>query len=168
MIKSNANYTQHVAYQLKQLITLVMLISLMFAIHSAQADLLKDPTQPPASMNNSADIGAVESIASPILQSVMLGPQYKAAIINGQKVLLGKKYEQATLIKLNEHEAVLRNPDMSTQILKMDYAFEKKILTPTQTSDLEKSMALKRQLNSNKKDKPHNKVKPNNKSSAVT
>ncbi|MDP3306959.1 MAG: hypothetical protein Q8S50_01715, partial [Methylotenera sp.] len=62
----------------------------------------------------------------PVLQSVMLGSQYRAAIINGKKVMLGGKYENATLIKINEREAVLRNSDMTTQTLAMDYAGIKK------------------------------------------
>ena len=64
----------------------------------------------------------------------MLGKQFSAAIINGQKVLLGKKYEQATLISVNENQAVLRNPDRTTLILKMDYADMKKVVLPKQTT----------------------------------
>lgn len=100
---------------------------------NVQAETLKDPTQPPASFSSEIIYG-VTAASGPILQSVMLGKQFSAAIINGQKVLLGKKYEQATLISVNENQAVLRNPDRTTLILKMDYADMKKVVLPKQTT----------------------------------
>jgi MSHA biogenesis protein MshK len=103
----------------------------------AQAETLKDPTQPPTSLYSTAG-AEQEVVPSPVLQSILIGAQYRAAIINGQKVMLGKKYQQATLIKLNEHEAVLRNPDMSTQTLVMDFAIEKKIVSPVVASPASK------------------------------
>lgn len=118
-------------HPLKLWLTILFSMAIILAIHTAQADILKDPTQPPASLNSNDGMGQ-ETVTGPVLQSVMIGPHYRAAIINGQKVLLGKKYEQATLIKLNEHEAVLRNPDMTTQTLVMDFAIDKKmVLTDT-------------------------------------
>lgn len=124
----------HPAYhQLKLL--LIALLSIAITLDIAQADTLKDPTQPPASLYSNAGSGeGLEEVTEPVLQSVMIGPQLRAAIINGKTVMLGKKYEQATLIKLDEHKAVLRNPDMTTQTLLMDYAIEKKILSPVATS----------------------------------
>lgn len=95
-----------------------------------QAELLTDPTQPPAVM-----LGAVtEAVAGPVLQSVMIGPKYHAAIISGQMVLLGKKYGEATLVYLSNQKAVLRNPDMTTQTLAMGYAIEKKPVLPAEKS----------------------------------
>ena len=55
--------------------------------------------------------------------------------------MLGKKYQQATLIKLDEHKAVLRNPDMTTQTLVMDFAIEKKIVSPVVASTTSKNKA---------------------------
>jgi MSHA biogenesis protein MshK len=69
----------------------------------------------------------------------MIGKNYRAAIISGQKILLGKKYELATLIRLNEHEAVLQNPDMTTQTLVMDYAIDKKVLQTTVATHAKKN-----------------------------
>jgi len=107
------------------------LLIVLAGIHPAQADALKDPTQPPASIYSHAENGDhSEQAAAPVLQSVLIGPQRRTAIINGKAVMLGKKYEQATLIRLDEHAAVLRNPDMTTQTLLMDYAIEKKTLSP--------------------------------------
>lgn len=100
------------------------------------AEALQDPTAPPAALNSAPGVSNVPT--APVLQSVMIGPQIHAAIINGEKVLLGEKYQSATLIKLNAHKAVLQNPDMTTQTLTMDYPIEKKL------NVAKKSMATKK------------------------
>lgn len=141
--KQPAHPTQH---QLTLLLTVLLGMAIILVMHTAQADILKDPTKPPAALFSNADSGDPDVAAAPVLQSVMIGPQYRAAIINGQKVLLGKKYEQATLIRLNEHEAVLRNPDMSTQTLVIDYAMVKKIVSPAAVPLLVKMRPTKSQI----------------------
>jgi MSHA biogenesis protein MshK len=124
---------------ISQKILLVTLLC-MANILTAQAETLKDPTQPPASLNS--ELSENEAITSgPVLQSVLIGAEYRAAIINGEKIMLGKKYQQATLIKLDENKAVLRNPDMSTQTLVMDFAIEKKIVSPVVASITTKNKA---------------------------
>jgi MSHA biogenesis protein MshK len=110
-----------------QAMLFAMVITLCVA--NSFADTLKDPTQPPAILNSELSMES-ETPTSPVLQSIMIGPQTHAAIINGEKVLLGKKYQTATLIKLNEHEAVLRYPNMTTQTLTMDFAMRKKLTVP--------------------------------------
>lgn len=116
----------------KMMKPLFLLVILFFSV-TVRADALKDPTQPPAAFNMNADNNTAESIAANrVLQSVMIGPKYKAAIINGQKVFLGNMFEQSTLIKLTENSAVLRNEDGTTETLTMDYgAITKTNLTPT-------------------------------------
>jgi MSHA biogenesis protein MshK len=89
------------------------------------AEILKDPTQPPAAFSNPTS-HENSPVTGPVLQSVMIGPQYHAAIINGQKIMLGGQYQNATLIKVSEREVVLRSADKSTQTLLMDYAVIKK------------------------------------------
>lgn len=111
-----------------------IMIANVLCVSNAFAETLKDPTAPPALLNATPSADNTVTNA-PILQSIMIGPQYHAAIINGEKILLGKKYQAATLIKLNEHEAVLRHPDMSTQILSMDFAVNKKIIMPVIDDD---------------------------------
>jgi MSHA biogenesis protein MshK len=106
-------------------------ILLLLGMREAQADGLKDPTQPPASvLANSTSAGIQNTNTGPVLQSVMISTQFRAAIINGQKVMLGKKYEQATLISVDESQVVIRNPYKSTLVLKMGYADMKKSVSP--------------------------------------
>jgi len=115
---------------------------ILLTMHNVQADNLKDPTQPPASISGQTDSAEVSNI--PALQSVMIGTHFSAAIINGQKVMLGGKYMEAKLIKVNENEAVLQNPDKTTQILKMDYAGMKKNVTPAEKSKAKSTKSSKK------------------------
>lgn len=132
----------------KQEYWLAILIALttMLCITDAFAETLKDPTQPPALLNSDSSVES-ETPRGPVLQSIMIGPQTHAAIINGEKVLLGQKYQTATLIKLNEQEAVLLYPDKTTQTLTMDFAMRKKLMD-------ESVYAPK----SNRKNKQHSKL----------
>lgn len=119
--------------QLKLMLSVSCGMFLLLMQPIVQAEALKDPTQPPASFSSELANGSNPAPSGPVLQSVMIGTQLSAAIINGQKVLLGKKYEQATLISVNENQAVLRNQDGSTLILKMEYAGMKKTLSPAKS-----------------------------------
>jgi MSHA biogenesis protein MshK len=111
----------------------------LLLINIAFADTLKDPTQPPTAFYNQSSSGQDgELLSGPVLQSIILGSNYHAAIINGQKIMLGQKYDGATLIKLNEREAVLRNPDRSLKILTMDYSIQKKIRPAKNQADFSK------------------------------
>ena len=90
----------------------------------AMAQALVDPTQPPMALAPQAP--AVEGVASPVqqLQSVIISPTRKAAIINGVVVELGGKYGDAVLTKVGEDEVVLSG-DGSRQVLKLYPAVEK-------------------------------------------
>lgn len=94
----------------------------------AGAETLVDPTLPPAiaGMPDAAGNGLP---AGPVLQSVMLGAGRRAALIGGRMVAVGEKFGEATLVRVTEQGAVLRNPDGSLQTLRMHPAVEKKVLT---------------------------------------
>jgi MSHA biogenesis protein MshK len=132
-ISTAKNIVHPTQKQLKLMLSVSCGMFLLMMEHDIQAEGLKDPTQPPASLS-AETTNENSQAAGPVLQSVMLGSQYRAAIINGQKVMLGGKYENATLIRINEREAVLRNSDMTTQTLAMDYAGVKKTKPAAQTS----------------------------------
>lgn len=67
---------------------------------------LPDPTRPPPALTAPAGEAAP---AAPVLQSVLLSPTRRAAIISGQTVVLGGTYQGARLIRITESEAVLRD-----------------------------------------------------------
>jgi MSHA biogenesis protein MshK len=121
--------------EVKTFSTVLLVVSLAFVgifslMEFASAEALRDPTQLPSSMvaadSANADGSQTTTKTGPVLQSVMLGAQYRAAIINGKKVKLGAKYENATLVALTENSATLKNSDGSSQTLVMSLGDIKK------------------------------------------
>lgn len=100
------------------ILALGAVLALMPAVASAQ--ITTDPTRPPTVFAADAPEGA----ASNRLQSVMISPTRKAAIIDGVVVELGEKYGDAVLMRVAEDEVVLRSGD-SRQVLKLHPAVEK-------------------------------------------
>lgn len=72
----------------------------------AVAQGLVDPTQPPGGL---ADSQGMSGGGGPVLQSVMLSPSRKVAVISGEVVALGGRYGGSRLVKLTESEAVLKS-----------------------------------------------------------
>jgi hypothetical protein len=87
----------------------------------ALAQIETDPTRPPVEI-------AVEAPAGPVaasqLQSVMISPTRRSAIINGVVVELGGKYGDAVLTRVAEDEVVLGS-GASRQVLKLYPAVQK-------------------------------------------
>lgn len=67
---------------------------------------MSDPTRPPSGM---AESNEAVIFSGPVLQSVMLSPTRKVAVISGELVALGGRYGAARLVRLTESEAVLKN-----------------------------------------------------------
>ena len=83
---------------------------------STAAQVMNDPTRPPASFGaGEPDAGESGGI---MLQSVLISPAQRAAIINGVLVRLGEKYGDAVLIEVAENEVVLRSGAIR-QVLKL-------------------------------------------------
>jgi len=95
--------------------------AMMLASAPAAAQIVIDPTRPATGFA----VEAPESAApGNQLQSVMISPTRKAAIINGVVVELGGKYGDAVLTRVAEDEVVLRRGD-SRQVLKLHPAVDK-------------------------------------------
>jgi MSHA biogenesis protein MshK len=77
---------------------------------SAQRGALVDPTRPP---NMSVESGAKESAApaGPQLQSVLISPTRRVAVISGSTVVQGGKYGNATVTSISEGAVLLRYAD---------------------------------------------------------
>ena len=83
----------------------------------AAAQILIDPTRPPVGyLATEADAG--EDGGGLMLQSVMISPTQKTAIINGVVVKLGEKYGDAVLTRVAESEVVLRSGGVN-RVLKL-------------------------------------------------
>ncbi len=95
----------------------VIAVTAAFACDAALAQAMTDPTRPPTE-HVVADGGEPAAAGAPVLQSVMITPTLKAAIINGEMVKLGGKFGNAQLVKVSESEVVLKSGE-ETQVLKM-------------------------------------------------
>ena len=76
----------------------------------AQRGALVDPTRPPMPLSES---GARESAApaGPRLQSVLISPTRRVAVISGSTVVQGGKYGNATVASISEGAVLLRYAD---------------------------------------------------------
>jgi len=75
------------------------------------AESLPDPTRPPDAASTVPAAPGEKAAVEWVLQSVMISPGRKAAIINGQYVLLGEAVGNAKLVKVGEGEVVLQAGD---------------------------------------------------------
>lgn len=82
--------------------SLALLLLCVPAVLSAQ--VLNDPTKPPAEIN--APPGAEVTVGN-ALQTILISPDRRAAIIDGQTVELGAKHGDVRLIEVSESGVVL-------------------------------------------------------------
>jgi MSHA biogenesis protein MshK len=75
----------------------------------AAAESLPDPTLPAIDLNGSGTDTVIIETAPKGLQSTIISPQYRAAIINGETVNLGGKYGDSKLVEVHESSVVLQN-----------------------------------------------------------
>ncbi len=78
----------------------------------AAAESLPDPTRPAidfrAGVGDEADAAQAEA-APRGLQTIIISPHYRAAIINGETVRLGGKVGDSKLVEVRENSVVLQN-----------------------------------------------------------
>ncbi|MGV7207479.1 MSHA biogenesis protein MshK [Oxalobacteraceae bacterium A2-2] len=76
----------------------------------AQAQGLADPTRPPPEALRQAGAADAEApVAGPRLQSVLVGEGgRRVAVIDGQTVRLGEKYQGAVLVEVGKNKVVLQ------------------------------------------------------------
>ena len=72
----------------------------------AQAAPLADPTRPPNAAADAAGQAAPRS--GPQLQSVLISPARRVAVISGRAVALGERYGEATVASITESAVLLR------------------------------------------------------------
>jgi hypothetical protein len=86
----------------------VILTSIMalMLVDIAAAEELPDPTRPPAGFGqNQADVGVA---AGPALQSILISPTRRIAIISGKTVKAGDKFGDARVVAINANDVVLK------------------------------------------------------------
>ena len=95
------------------------------AMASARAQVLTDPTRPP----NAPVAGEAPESGPPgtQLQSVLISPSRKLAVINGTMVPLGGMVGEAKLVKITESEVVLQKGS-ETEVLKLFPGVDKQLV----------------------------------------
>lgn len=90
---------------------MLLTVWLLCAAQVAAAETLPDPTRP--AIDLSSGVGAAETAAIEAapkgLQSTIISPQYRAAIISGETVRLGGMFGDSRLIEVRESSVVLQN-----------------------------------------------------------
>jgi MSHA biogenesis protein MshK len=111
---------------MKRSLTTAVAVALTVCSAVAAAQAIKDPTRPPAGFGGTAGEPATAEAPAggPVLQSVMLSPTRRAAIISGQLVSRGENYGDAVLAEVAEDHVVLRRGG-GLQVLRMYPGAEK-------------------------------------------
>lgn len=110
---------------------------LLFAFHPAQAaESLPDPTRPPAEAGLESPGGPVVA-SGPVLQSIMIRPGRRTAVISGQQLAEGERFGDARLIKVSESEVILAGPD-GRQTLKLFPGVDKQFTRSLQEETLKR------------------------------
>ncbi len=87
-----------------------LIIALAWAPAAAWAESMPDPTRPPAEVLAPVSTeGAPQAAANP-LQCIIIAPNRRAAIINGQTVEQGERVGDAKLLEVREGQVVLQGP----------------------------------------------------------
>lgn len=94
---------------------------------------LTDPTRPPALVDPAPASAAAATISSSLQMVIQREGRKPMAVINGVQVELGGKLGDATLVKLNESEAVLQGPT-GRETLRMTPGVEKTSATSDQAA----------------------------------
>lgn len=114
-------------------------LSLMFAAAAlsatACAEGLSDPTRPPSGFDFSAS-GAKPAEGTPaplVLESVLIHPDLRTAIISGERLTLGQKIRGLRLVRIGETEVVLLDGG-ERRTLKLYPGVQKKPTSPADRS----------------------------------
>ncbi len=112
---------RRIAALCRSLTVLAALLALLpqFAV----SQVLPDPTRPAIGTSQSGD--AEEAIAGPQLQSILISPTRKLAVINGQTLHVGARFGNAVVVKINAQEVVLKSGN-ELQTLKLFPGVEKR------------------------------------------
>lgn len=89
------------------------------------AESLVDPTRPPTAMGHAQTVAAAGTAGGPQLQSVLISPQRRVAIIDGETVKIGDVVGEARVTRILETEVILR-AGSEVRVLRLYPDIEKK------------------------------------------
>jgi hypothetical protein len=88
---------------------------------AAAAAPFADPTRPPDAVPD----GPAAVRAGPMLESVLIAPDRRIAVISGRQVRLGDEFDGGKIVRITESEVSIRNGE-STEVLKLFPEVEKR------------------------------------------
>jgi len=88
---------------------LVLALALAVAPCAAHAAPFADPTRPPHAPE--AAKGSAVLPGGPRLESVLIAPDRRVAVISGQQVTLGSRFGDGQVVRITESEVLIRKPD---------------------------------------------------------
>ena len=106
------------------------------------AQTLTDPTRPPAEISSSGVVQTVPQKDSG-LQTIIISPTRRAAIINGRTVELGAKLGDARLVGISESVAVLERAQ-GRQVLALFPGVEINRKQPSNSKDMKRASQKKK------------------------
>lgn len=101
-----------------------LLMTLAVAGQALAQENLPDPTRPPVMMQAHGE-AASSGPGEPVLQSVLISPGRKVAIISGETVQMGDRVGEARVVRIAEGQVVLARGGQ-TQTLKLFPGIEKR------------------------------------------
>lgn len=116
--------------------------SLCAAPLAVLAQTLTDPTKPPAEISATPD-GQAAAPKDSGLQSIIISPTRRAAIINGQTVELGAKHGETKLVEVSESGVVLQGAQ-GRQVLALFPGVEIKMKGPSKENDMKHTTQKKK------------------------
>jgi len=112
--------------------------ALLCGLQVAGAESLPDPTRPSIDLyGNDADVVPVDAVQQG-LQSIIISPHHRAAIISGETVSLGDKFGDAKLVEVRESSVVLQSAQGRRVMELFPKVSIKKNDAPTSSGALEK------------------------------
>ncbi len=104
---------------------LLICVAGVFLAWAAQGAPFADPTRPPDAAPGGAAPGGPSSLG-PRLESVLIAPDRRLAVISGQQVRLGEKFGDGHVVRITESEVVIRSGE-GTETLKLLPEAEKRL-----------------------------------------
>lgn len=86
-----------------------LVLVLALAVGAAHAAPFADPTRPPGAPQ--AAKGGAASPGGPRLESVLIAPDRRIAVISGQQVTLGSRFGDGEVVRITESEVLIRRRD---------------------------------------------------------
>ena len=93
----------------------LFLLLVLFGTSAAQAAPFADPFRPPRQMETPSADGA-KAPAMTRLESVLIAPDRRVAVINGQQYVEGERFGGGRVLRIAESEVVIRYPDREEKL----------------------------------------------------